>query len=57
MKIKIKTNLIEIEIEDEPKIGSDNYIRRSLPELPICIKSAIDEAIRLHNEVYKLHLP
>jgi hypothetical protein len=51
MKIRIKTTLIEIEIEDKPKIGSDNYTKRSVPDLPICIKSAIDEAIRLHKEV------
>lgn len=51
MKIRIKTTLIEIELEDEPRIGTDNYTKRSLPELPICIKSAVDEAIRLHNEV------
>ena len=51
MKIRIKTTLIEIELEDEPRIGTDNYTKRALPELPICIKSAVDEAIRLHNEV------
>ena len=51
MKIRIKTTLIEIELEDEPRIGTDNYTKRSVPELPICIKSAVDEAIRLHNEV------
>lgn len=53
MKIRIKTTLIEIEIEDEPKIGTDNYTKRSLPELPTCIKSAVDEAIRLHKEILK----
>lgn len=51
MKIRIKTPLIYLEIEDKPTIGSDNYTKRSVPELPVCIKSAIDEAIRLHNEV------
>ena len=51
MKIRIKTTLIEIELEDEPRIVTDNYTKRSVPELPICIKSGIDEAIRLHNEV------
>lgn len=53
MKIRIKTTLIEIELEDEPRIGTDNYTKRSVPELPICIKAAIDEAIRLHDEVSK----
>lgn len=51
MKIRIKTTLIEIEIEDEPKVTSNSYTMRSVPDLPICIKSAIDEAIRLHKEV------
>jgi hypothetical protein len=32
MKIRIKTTLIEIEIEDEVKIGSDNYTKRSVPD-------------------------
>jgi hypothetical protein len=53
MKIRIKTNLIEIEIEDEPKIDSDNYTKRVLPELPECIEKEINEEIKLHNEVYK----
>ena len=53
MKIRIKTNLIEIEIEDEPKVGSDNYIKRVLPELPECIEKAINEAVKLHIEVSK----
>ena len=53
MKIRIKTNLIEIEIQDEPKIGSDNYTKRPLPELPKCIEKSISEAIRLHREVFK----
>ncbi len=56
MKIRIKTTLIEIEVEDKPTVGSDNYTKRSLPELPDCIKSAIDGAIRLHNEVSQLNL-
>jgi hypothetical protein len=53
MKIIIKTTLIEIEIQDEPKIGSDNYTKRVLPEIPECIEKAINEAIKLHNEVSK----
>jgi hypothetical protein len=39
MKIKIKTTLIEIEIEDDVKIGSDGFTKRTVPELSICIKS------------------
>ena len=53
MKIRIKTTLIEIELEDEPTISSDSYTKRTVPELPVCIKSVIEEAIRLHNEVSK----
>ncbi len=51
MKVTIKTTLITLEVEDEPKITNDGYTKRSLPELPIAIKSIIDEAIRIHNEV------
>lgn len=53
MKIRIKTNLIEIEIEDEPKIGSDGYTKRELPKLLECIEKAINEAIKLHAEAAK----
>lgn len=53
MKIRIKTNLIEVEILDEPKIDSQNYTKRALPELPECVEKAISEAIKLHNEVSK----
>ena len=53
MKIRIKTTLIEMEVEDNPTIGADNYTKRTLPELPKSIKSVIDEAVRLHNEVSK----
>lgn len=51
MKVTIKTTLITLEVEDEPKVTNDGYTKRSLPELPIAIKSIIDEAIRIHNEV------
>lgn len=56
MNIRIKTNLIEIEIQDEPKIGNDNYTKRvlpGLPGLPECLEKAISEAIKLHHEVSK----
>ena len=53
MKIKIKTNLIEIEVEDEPKIGSDNYTKRAVPELITSLQQSIEQAIKLHNEVLK----
>ena len=53
MIIKIKTTLIEIVIEDEPTITSDGYTKRSLPEMPTAIKSAIKSAIRLHKEVFQ----
>jgi hypothetical protein len=51
MKVTIKTTLITLEVEDEPKITNDGYTKRLLPELPIAVKSIIDEAIRIHNEV------
>ena len=51
MKVTIKTTLITLEVEDEPNVTNDGYTKRSLPELPIAIKSIIDEAIRIHNEV------
>ena len=53
MKIRIKTNLIELEVEDHPTIGSDNYTKRTLPELPECINYVIEKAIKLHNEIKK----
>jgi hypothetical protein len=51
MKVTIKTTLITLQVEDEPNVTNDGYTKRSLPELPIAIKSIIDEAIRIHNEV------
>ncbi len=53
MTIRIKTNLIEIEIQDEPKIGSDGYTKRRLDPLPECLEKAVCEAIKLHNEAAK----
>lgn len=41
MKIRIKTNLIELEIEDSPTIDRDGYTKRILPQLPECIEKAI----------------
>jgi hypothetical protein len=51
MKVTIKTTLITLEVEDKPKVTNDGYTKRSLPELPIAIKSIINEAIRIHNAV------
>lgn len=53
MKILVKTSLITLEIEDDLRITNDGYIKHNVPELPIAIKSIIDEAIRMHNEVAK----
>lgn len=50
MKVTINTTLITMSVEDNPSI-IDGYTKRTLPELPISIKSIIDEAIRLHNSV------
>lgn len=51
MKVTIKTTLITLEVEDEPKVTNDGYTKRALPELPFAIKSIIDEVIRIHNDV------
>ena len=51
MIITIKTTLIELTVNDQPTMGSDGYTKRSVPELPECIESAINAAIKLHNEV------
>jgi len=51
MKIRIKTPLIEVETEDNPLVGSDNYTKRSMPDFKDCIEKAITEAIKLHNAV------
>lgn len=51
MKIRIKTELIEIEIEDNPTIDNEGFTKRVLPTLPECIEEAISAAIKLHSEV------
>lgn len=51
MKIRIKTSLIDLQVEDEPTIGFDNYTKRIVDSTQACLKSAIDEVIRLHNEI------
>ena len=51
MKIRIKTELIEIEISDSPTIGSDNYTKREVPKFSECIEKAIDQTIKLHKEI------
>ena len=53
MKIRIKTSLITLEIDDEPMETGTSYARHALPELLPAIKAAVDEAIRLHNEANK----
>mgnify|MGYP000222808372 CR=1 FL=1 len=53
MKIKIKTSLITLDIEDEIKEGGNGYLRHDIPDFITAVKSAIDEAIRLHNEANK----
>ena len=50
MKIQIKTNLIEVNVDDEITLHQ-SYTKRSVPELDQAIKIIIDEAIKLHNEV------
>lgn len=50
MKISIKTELIDIHIEDQIVL-QDGYTKHPVPETLTFIKSAIEEAIKLHNEV------
>lgn len=52
MKIRIRTSLVTLEIEDEPTVTNDGYTKRSLPELPAALKAAIDETLRLHNILF-----
>ncbi len=51
MKIRIKTSLVKINIEDNPTIGSDNYTKRTVPDFKECVECAISQAIKLHKEV------
>lgn len=51
MKIIIKTNLVEFEVEDNPTIGKDNYTKRTLDSFEKCVESAIINVIKLHNEI------
>jgi len=53
MKIHIKTTLITLTIEDEPKDESSISVRHPVPELIPAITAAVAEAIKLHNEVNK----
>ena len=50
MKIQIKTNLSEVNVDDEITLHQ-SYTKRSVPELDQAIKIIVDEAIKLHNEV------
>lgn len=50
MKIQVKTNLIEVNVDDEITLHQ-SYTKRSVPELDQAIKIIIEEAIKLHNEV------
>lgn len=50
LKIHIKTTLITLDVEDEHTWSNDNYTMRNLPPLLDCIKEAVDNAIKLHNE-------
>ncbi len=57
MKITIKTRFIEIEIEDSPTMGMDNYTKRMVPTIDNVITLIIDNAIKLHNEAAKSSKP
>ena len=53
MKIHIKTPLITLNIEDEVTIHHDGYIKRDVPKTIDAVSAAINDAMRLHNEVAK----
>lgn len=50
MHISVKTNLIEINVDDNITLYQ-SYTKRSVPELDSAVKIVVDEAIKLHNEV------
>lgn len=50
LKIKVKTESITLEIEDQTFIGKDGYTKHRVPDLLEAIDRVISEAIRLHNE-------
>jgi hypothetical protein len=52
MKVKIKTPLVKFTMNDEPLIVN-GYIKQSVDGLSTIIKCAIDNALRLHQEVAK----
>lgn len=51
MKIRIKTELITLEVIDAPEHTNSSYTNHPLPELIPAIKAAIEQAILLHNSV------
>lgn len=51
MIITIKTTLIELTVDDSPTLDRAGYTKRGVPELPTCIESAINAAIKLHESV------
>ena len=52
MKVKIKTPLVKFTMNDEPLIVN-GYIKHGVDGLSTIIKCAIDNALRLHEEVAK----
>jgi hypothetical protein len=52
MKVKIKTPLIKFTINEETLIVN-GYIKHGVDGLSTIIKCAIDNALRLHEEVAK----
>lgn len=49
MKVVIKTNLIELEVTDEPIDSSRIGGGRTLPDMREAVKSLVIEAIKLHE--------
>lgn len=53
MKIRIKTELVDFEIQDEVTIDKNQFIKRQVDSTVDCIKVCIDEVIKLHNNIKK----
>ncbi len=51
MKIRIKTELIELTIQDAPEHTGGTYTNHAIPETIAAIKAAVEQAVVLHNAV------
>lgn len=51
MTIKIKTELITLEVKDSPSAAGTSYTNHPVPETIAAIKAAVEQAVILHNAV------